>query len=206
MRSTHMSPRFSTGHATSSISIEVPVSRAAPTMGMSPLRTSQNTLYSLASSVKGYVSSGCGSNLRAPNGTPASFSALQTSSMLACRSSGDCPRHSTNSDAAVGSSSPSSPFTSFDRSSLISRHCRREAWSNISTASTAVSLRRIEAALQAMWMSGNMMKAEALLGHSGTVLMVARLTKPRVPSLPIISRFTISSGSSAGKSTSALRE
>mmetsp|Transcript_13481 Transcript_13481/g.30895 ORF Transcript_13481/g.30895 Transcript_13481/m.30895 type:complete len:252 (+) Transcript_13481:1137-1892(+) len=41
MRSSIMSPSLSTSHATSSMSIDVPVSLAAPTMGMRPLRTSQ---------------------------------------------------------------------------------------------------------------------------------------------------------------------
>ena len=42
-------PHLSTGHATSSSSMEVPGLRAAPTMGMRPRRTSQNTLKSLGS-------------------------------------------------------------------------------------------------------------------------------------------------------------
>jgi hypothetical protein len=45
-----------TGHATSSINMEVPASRAPPTMGMSPLRTSQNSLHSPASLLNGYLS------------------------------------------------------------------------------------------------------------------------------------------------------
>jgi hypothetical protein len=44
MRSMIISASLSTGHATSSISIDVPASRAAPTMGIRPLRTSQKTL------------------------------------------------------------------------------------------------------------------------------------------------------------------
>jgi hypothetical protein len=39
-----MSASLSTGQATSSISMDVPASRAAPTMGMRPLRTSQKVL------------------------------------------------------------------------------------------------------------------------------------------------------------------
>ena len=50
------------------------------------------------------------------------------------------------------------------------------------------------------------MKAEALCGHSGTVLYVARETKPKVPSEPIMRCLMISIGLSTGKSTSALRE
>lgn len=40
-----MSASLSTGQATSSMSMDVPASRAAPTMGISPLRTSQKTLH-----------------------------------------------------------------------------------------------------------------------------------------------------------------
>lgn len=60
--------------------------------------------------------------------------------------------------------------------------------------------------LQAARTSGKTMKAEALLGHSGTVLYVARDTNPKVPSLPIMRCLMISIGLSTGKSTRAFRE
>jgi len=124
--------------------------------------------------------------------------------MRSSKASGVSPRHSISRAAARGSA----PFMSGTRPNIASSrsHCVREGRSNISTASTAVWSRRTLAAEQAEWTSGNMTKADALCGHSGTVLYVARDTKPNVPSDPIMRRLTISTGRSAGKSTSALRE
>jgi hypothetical protein len=54
--------------------------------------------------------------------------------------------------------------------------------------------------------AGGSAGGRALCGHSGTVLYVAWLTKPSVPSLPMSKRLMISTGSDSGKSTSALSE
>mmetsp|Transcript_21664 Transcript_21664/g.55165 ORF Transcript_21664/g.55165 Transcript_21664/m.55165 type:complete len:207 (+) Transcript_21664:2272-2892(+) len=204
MRSIIMSASLSTGHATSSMSIDVPGSRAAPTMGIRPLRTSHSVLHALASWWKGYASIFCGAAALAPNGRPWRLSARMTSSMDPCSAPSSRPRHSMSSAAAMGSA-PLMSGTSLVIASSAS-HSRRDARSNSSTASTAVSLRRMDAPLQAARTSGNTMNADALCGHSGTVLYVACDTNPNVPSLPIIRCLMISMGLSSGKSTSALSE
>mmetsp|Transcript_28589 Transcript_28589/g.54636 ORF Transcript_28589/g.54636 Transcript_28589/m.54636 type:complete len:204 (-) Transcript_28589:979-1590(-) len=113
------------------------------------------------------------------------------------------PRHSMSS-AAASSSQPGRPLTSFTMPSF-ALHSRRHALSNISTASTPVSLRRTYAALHASSTVGNMMNEEALWWYSGTVLYVARDTNASVPSEPIIRRLMISIGSCKGKSTMAFK-
>mmetsp|Transcript_12601 Transcript_12601/g.26584 ORF Transcript_12601/g.26584 Transcript_12601/m.26584 type:complete len:241 (+) Transcript_12601:636-1358(+) len=154
MRSRVMGPSFSTGQATSSMSMLVPASRAPPTMGIRPLRTSQKSLDTSGSWRKGNFS------MPSMRGILLRLRASSTSVMFACSIVSSFPRHSISS-AALSSSHRISPCTSWTMPSLL-LHSRRQAGSNISTASTPVSTRSTLAASHASSTVGNTMNADAL--------------------------------------------
>mmetsp|Transcript_55355 Transcript_55355/g.152411 ORF Transcript_55355/g.152411 Transcript_55355/m.152411 type:complete len:234 (+) Transcript_55355:2221-2922(+) len=228
-RSRVMSARLSTLHATSSISIEVPRVRWAPTLGMSPLRMSQKTLESFGSTWNGNwsnaVGTQCAPRARSCSGSPVAAascavhasltrqevpelrSASLAASMRRSRCSMSEPRHSTRRPAEVGGQ-PTRPGVRRHMSSDFSASASAFR-SKISTASTqhssSMNVRRSAAVACPPWcMSGKRIKAERLYGCSTTVLKVTCDTKPRVPSEPTIMCLMISMGSSTGKSTSEL--
>mmetsp|Transcript_14119 Transcript_14119/g.56273 ORF Transcript_14119/g.56273 Transcript_14119/m.56273 type:complete len:415 (+) Transcript_14119:2060-3304(+) len=210
IRSTDMSASLSTEHATSSMSIDVPRVRCAPTFGMSPLRMSQNTCASLGSSrngkfpasVSGAEHASC--DVGCSTGTPDSCNAVMVLAMRARSSSGDAPRHSM-SNPAVFLGQPASPGVSaaisFDFSASASA-----ARSKTSIAAAQPAVLSAAVARPASWNDGYSTKVDALLGCSSTVLYVAREIKPSVPSEPTSSFLMISIGSSGATSTKALIE
>mmetsp|Transcript_27848 Transcript_27848/g.84992 ORF Transcript_27848/g.84992 Transcript_27848/m.84992 type:complete len:405 (-) Transcript_27848:409-1623(-) len=202
MRSFDIFPSFSVEHATSSSSIDVPVSRAPPTMGIRPLRASQKTLYSFGS----WRNASSLYPTCEATGTLEFRRAIKTSSMAALRAASSSPRHSMRRAAPSPSSGRRVISGQSLGSSPMRSHCVSERRSKISTASTEVFAFSADVASHASSISWKMRKALALKGRSGTVLYVTRETNPRVPSEPTISLLRISTGFSGEKSASALME
>ena len=188
-RQTVPAARCSMGKATSSMTTVVPIRRAAPTAGKSPLRTSQ----SLSASARSAVKFTGAERRHARQARQRGLDGLPQE--LARRGGPRSPPAGRRPPARARPGRPACPGLSSTE--------RSEARSMSSTAATDLPVAAAATARAACSMSGKRTSALALWACSSTVRKVTSEMKARVPSEPTSRWSRMSTGSS--KSTKALR-